>query len=137
MARRRSGGGISKKKVKWHLRAFADIRYLPPVEREVAKKVWQVRMPADAHGQGSYESGTEDGGDRVRGYVVTRDGAAIRAEAADHVLQRALAALKTGPQDPGPELVEYITLKGDVRRVSRAQAEAWKRSRSVHNERGV
>ena len=131
MARR-----MSRKRVRWNLEGFQDIRYLPGVERQVATKVWQARRDAEASVPGGYDSGTEDGGDRVRGYVVTTGVPSIQAEAADHVLQRALAALKEGSQDPGSELVEYVTLKGKVRRVTKAQADAWMRSRSVHDSTG-
>lgn len=126
MARTR---GLSRKRIRWNLDGFQDIRYLPGVERQVAAKVWQVRRDADGQNWGQYESGTEDGGDRVRGFVVTADFAAIQDEASSHVLQRSLAALQDGPQDPGAALVEYVTRSGKVRTVTKAQADAWTRSR--------
>lgn len=124
MARR-----ISKRRVRWNLQGFEDIRKLPAVERQIATKVWQVRENAEAGDWGNYDSGTEDGGDRVRGYVVTADFAAMQDEASNHTLQRALATLQDGPQEPGAGLVQYVTRSGKVRTVSQAQADAWMRSR--------
>lgn len=83
-------------RIKWNVRqgAFEEIRRLPAVEAEIARKVTRVKTEVASHGE--YAGGTEDGGDRVRGYVVTTNGKAIRAESADHVLQRALANLQSG-----------------------------------------
>lgn len=83
-------------KVKWDIKAFEEIRRMPGVEDEVAGRVNTVRSAVEARGWGNYEGGTEDGGDRVRGYVVTTDFAAMQDEASSHPLEAALAALSTG-----------------------------------------
>lgn len=80
-------------RIRWNVKdgSFEDIRKLPAVEAEVAKAVKRVQDSVEAPDWGNYEGGTEDGGDRVRGYVVTADFAAMQAEASSHPLSAALA----------------------------------------------
>ena len=120
MARR-----MSKRRIRWNVPGFQDVRHLPGVERVIAQKVWAVQNAAEAADWGNYEGGTEDGGDRVRGYVVTADFAAIQDEASRHTLQRALASIQSGTQDPGAALIEYTTRAGKVRMATQAQVDAW------------
>lgn len=75
------------RRIRFDMKMFREVRYLPGVQAEVGRVVRRVKESA---GEG-YEGGTEDGGDRVRGYVVTASARAMRNEAADHDLQRALA----------------------------------------------
>lgn len=80
-------------RIRWNVKdgSFEDIRRLPDVEAEVGKAVRRVLDAVEAPDWGNYEGGTEDGGDRVRGYVVTADFAAMQAEASSHPLSAALA----------------------------------------------
>lgn len=83
--------GIPRRRVRWNLSSFEDIRKSPKVEAEVGKVVRRIQAAVEARDWGNYEGGTEDGGDRVRGYVVTADFAAMQAEASEHPLSAALA----------------------------------------------
>lgn len=83
--------GIPRRRVRWNLSSFEDIRKAPEVEAEVGKVVRRIQDAVEARDWGNYEGGTEDGGDRVRGYVVTADFAAMQAEASEHPLSAALA----------------------------------------------
>lgn len=80
-------------RIRWNVKdgSFEDIRRLPEVEAEVGKAVRRILDDVEALDWGNYEGGTEDGGDRVRGYVVTADVAAMQAEASSHPLSAALA----------------------------------------------
>lgn len=80
-------------RIRWNVKdgSFEDIRKLPEVEAEVGKTVRRVLDTVEGADWGNYEGGTEDGGDRVRGYVVTTDFAAMQAEASSHPLSAALA----------------------------------------------
>lgn len=81
-------------RIRWNVKdgSFEDIRRLPEVEAEVGKVVRRIQDAVEARDWGNYEGGTEDGGDRVRGYVVTADFAAMQAEASSHPLSAALAS---------------------------------------------
>lgn len=80
-------------RITWNVKdgSFEDIRRLPGVEAEVKKVVNRIKSDVESRGWGSYAGGTEDGGDRVRGYVVTADFAAMQDEASSHPLSAALA----------------------------------------------
>lgn len=75
------------KHIRWNLRAFEEIRRLPGVDARIQSEVTRV---LDTVGREHYDGGVEPGKSRSRGYVVTIDGVAIRDNARNHTLLRAL-----------------------------------------------
>lgn len=75
-------------KIEWHMDGFEDVRRLPGVEARIQAEVAKGMGYASA-GAG-YAGGTEDGGDRVRGYIYTFTFEAMLDQARNATLQRAL-----------------------------------------------
>lgn len=74
--------------IRWNVKAFEELRRLPEVEDVLQGEVSRILGEV---GDGDYAGGVEPGSSRSRGYVVTTSGDAIRAEAEDHTLLRALS----------------------------------------------
>lgn len=78
--------------IKWNLKGFEDLRRSPAMARVLNEEVKAVLTAVQGgdFGDDDYAGGVEPGRTRLRGYVVTASGKAIRREAEDHALLRAL-----------------------------------------------
>ena len=81
---------MAKTRIKWNVKAFEEIRRTSEVESALGEAVAQILGNVGTDG---YAGGVESGASRSRGYVVTTTGDAIRAEAEDHTLLRALGSV--------------------------------------------
>lgn len=77
---------MARARFKWNIDAFEEVRRSGPVEDQLQGIVNGVlgRLESD------YAGGVESGRTRSRGYVVTTSAEAIRAEAENHALLRAI-----------------------------------------------
>lgn len=75
--------------IKWNLRGFEDLRRSPGVNALLNREVDRILEGAGGY-PGDYKGGVEPGRTRSRGYVVTNSVPAMRREAKDHALLRAL-----------------------------------------------
>lgn len=73
-------------KIRWNIGAFEALRRSPAVKARLAQEVAAVRGRL---GDG-YASGVEEGATRSRGYVMTETVEAMRDNAENHSLARAL-----------------------------------------------
>lgn len=74
----------------WDLSAFEAVRRSPEVEAALQSVVDGVLEEVSDPLDGGYDGGVEPGRGRSRGYVVTTTLRAMRSEARDHTLLRAL-----------------------------------------------
>ena len=72
--------------IRWNVSAFEEIRRSPAVNARLQQEVSRILGQV---GEG-YAGGVEAGATRSRGYVVTTTGEAIRDNAENHTLLRAL-----------------------------------------------
>lgn len=73
-------------KIRWNIAGFQEIRRSAGVEGRLQEEVSRVLGSVGGH----YSGGVEPGRTRSRGYVVTSTPEAIRDNAANHTLLRAL-----------------------------------------------
>lgn len=76
-------------KIKWNIHGFEELRRSAGVEAALKAEVEKIKGRAGGASAG-YAGDVEPGRTRSRGYVVTTTGDAIRREARDHTLLRAL-----------------------------------------------
>lgn len=77
---------MAKTRIKWNVKAFEEIRRMSTVEAALQSEVSSILSRV---GEG-YDGGVEPGATRSRGYVVTTTGEAIRDNAENHTLLRAI-----------------------------------------------
>lgn len=80
---------VSKTRIKWNRKAFAEVRTSPETNAALQGIVDDLLAEVGTEG---YAGGVNPGRSRSRGYVVTTSWRTIRHEARDHTLLRALAA---------------------------------------------
>lgn len=79
---------FSKTPIRWNISAFEDIRKMPGIEARIRAEV--ERVMGYASSSAGYRGGTEDGGDRVRGYVYTHEFEAMLDNARNDTLARGM-----------------------------------------------
>lgn len=85
---------MARQRIKWNRSAFEEIRRSPEVEDALQALVNDALAELGDHDGVNYVGGVEPGRSRSRGYVVTVSGEAVRAEAEDHALVRALGVIR-------------------------------------------
>lgn len=83
---------MAKVKIDWSLNAFEQIRHLPEVQQQIGEMTDGIAAAANQSTGGGYTAVVEDGGDRVRGAVYTESYEAIRDNARNNTLIKALNA---------------------------------------------
>lgn len=101
---------------KWDMSGFKDLRKSPEVAAAISTEVEEVLQKT---GDDHYAGGVEDGGNRVRGYVVTADGPGIRDNAKNHTILKAV----------GGDHVLYTSKAGRTSLLSKKQAAYYGRGR--------
>lgn len=103
-------------KIKWNRPAFEQLRRLPAVEAELDRRAEQIETAArDLSGVDGYLAVSGPGKSRSRAAVITSDVAAMRDNAANNTLLRALGSVIGQPVEAEERVkTGYVVGTGSV-----------------------